>query len=378
MKIVQLTPYAMSRPGGVQTHIRDLSTWLRSQGHEVRVLAPPDASGVATTEQGVTTVGTARPCSVHGTRFEVSHVGRTERRACVAAVHNWGADVVHMHTPWTPLMPWQMWRALALPTVASFHATLPDATGFDPLAWALRRVGQYFNRRIAANVVPSHAPLAQWRAAGAAPLPMILPPTLDLGSWRTAAQTTPRADRFRAVYMGRLEPRKGVSVMLAAWKILHAAHPDAALVIAGSGPDEAALRQQVRNNAIGGVTFAPPPDDADARALIAGADVFVAPALHGESFGLVLLEAMAAGTVPVAAANDGFATVMTGAGQDLLVPPGDVDALAASLLKLAQSPTLRDTMRDWGQTHAHSFDVQTVGPAYEALFSKVILSHSMA
>lgn len=376
MKIIQLTPYAMSRPGGVQTHIRDLSIWLRDQGHEVRVLAPPDTTGIAPFEQDVTPLGTARPWSVHGTRFEVSHVGSTQRNSCVAAMRDWGAEVVHLHTPWTPLMPWQMWRALDLPTVATFHATLPEGTGFDPIAWALRRVGHYFNSRIGAAVVPSQAPLDQWQAAGATPLPVVLPPTLDLSAWRDAAQTAQKSDTFRAIYMGRLEPRKGVSVLLHAWGNVRKSHPNATLVIAGAGPEEAALRQLAQQDSIGGVTFAPPPNDTEARRLIAEADVFVAPALHGESFGMVLIEAMAAGTVPVAAANEGFVTVMTGAGHDLLVPPGDVAALATCLLKLAQTPAWRHTMRKWGLAHAQSFDVKTVGPAYEALFSKTISSHS--
>ena len=370
MKIVQLTPYAMDRPGGVQSNIRDLAAWCRSQGHEVRIVAPP--GDPKHTEDGHMTVGSARPWSIHGTSFEVSRATRAQRNAAVTELHNWGGEVVHMHTPWTPLLPWQVWRALKLPSVATFHATLPEEAGFDPMSAALRRVGHYFNRRISRTVVPSMAPYRQWEAAGATPLPAILPPTIDLSEWRASGEVAKPSEIFRVVYMGRLEARKGVSVLLDAWREVATTVPDAELIIAGHGEEEAALRAQAAN--LPRVTFQPPPNDAEARALIASADIFTAPALHGESFGLVLIEAMAAGTLPVAAANEGFATVMTGAGADLLVPPGDAGALARKLIKLAQAPETRAQLTNWAAAHAMEFDVSTVGPEYVKLYAQALAS----
>ncbi|WP_412553088.1 glycosyltransferase family 4 protein [Shimia sp. MIT1388] len=368
MKIVQLTPYAMDRPGGVQSNIRDLAAWCRTQGHEMRIVAPPGDPAHA--EEGLMTVGTARPWSIHGTSFEVSRATRRELKAAVAELRDWGAEVVHMHTPWTPLLPWQMWRALKLPSIATFHATLPEGAGFDPMSAALRRVGHYFNRRISRVVVPSMAPYRQWEAAGANPLPAILPPTIDLSAWRAAGDAASPSEAFRVVYMGRLEARKGVSVLLDAWRAVTAAVPNAELIIAGTGEEESALRAKAAN--LPRVTFQPPPGDAEARALIASADVLAAPALHGESFGLVLIEAMAAGTLPVAAANEGFATVMTGAGADLLVPPGDAAALAQTLVKLANDPDKRAQLTKWASKHAMEFDVATVGPEYVKLYAQAL------
>ncbi|WP_294227930.1 glycosyltransferase family 4 protein [uncultured Shimia sp.] len=368
MKIVQLTPYAMDRPGGVQSNIRDLAAWCRTQGHEVRIVAPP--GDPHHTEDGLMTVGSSRPWSIHGTSFEVSRATRGEIKAAVTELHSWGAEVIHIHTPWTPLLPWQMWRALKLPSIATFHATLPENAGFDPMSAALRRVGHYFNRRISRVVVPSTAPYRQWEAAGATPLPAILPPTIDLSKWRAAGEADKPSETFRVVYMGRLEARKGVSVLLDAWRTVAAAVPNAELVIAGQGEEETALRAQAAN--LHRVTFQPPPNNAEARALIASADIFAAPALHGESFGLVLIEAMAAGTLPVAAANEGFATVMTGAGEDLLVPPGDAGALSRKLIKLARAPDKRAQLASWAAAHAMEFDVSTVGPEYVKLFAQAL------
>ncbi len=368
MKIVQLTPYAMDRPGGVQSNIRDLAAWCRSQGHEVRIVAPPGDPDYC--EEGLMTVGNARPWSIHGTSFEVSRATRGEIKAAVSELRDWGAEVIHMHTPWTPLLPWQMWRTLNLPSIATFHATLPEGAGFDPMSAALRRVGHYFNRRISRVVVPSMAPYRQWEAAGANPVPAILPPTINLSAWRAAGEQALPSETFRVVYMGRLEARKGVSVLLDAWQAVEASAPKTELIIAGHGAEETALRAQA--SGLKTVTFCAPPNAIDARALIASADIFAAPALHGESFGLVLIEAMAAGTLPVAAANEGYATVMTGQGSELLVPPGDATALARKLITLSQSPNRRAQLTSWAKSHANSFDVATIGPDYVNLYAQAL------
>jgi phosphatidylinositol alpha-mannosyltransferase len=114
------------------------------------------------------------------------------------------------------------------------------------------------------------------------------------------------------------------------------------------------------------------PDFETARKIVATADIFVAPSIYGESFGIVLIEAMAAGAVPIAAANTGYSTVMTGDGAALLVPPGDVDALASKIEEISNDAHQRDTLRNWGKNHAMGFDIQNVGPGFEALFQKAM------
>ncbi|MEP2533052.1 glycosyltransferase family 4 protein [Shimia sp.] len=368
MKIVHITPYSMGRPGGVQSNIRDLSAWLCAQGHEVRIVAPPGNTDIP----GLMTLGGCRPLTVHGTQFELTRARRPEVKACVEELRDWGAEVVHLHTPWTPMMVWQMWRALQLPSVATFHATLPENSGFDPVAMLLRRSATYFNKRLTSVVVPSQGVRDQWAAQRASPLPRILPPAVDLSLWRKAGLTSQSSDVLKVVYMGRLEQRKGVSVLLDAWAKAHKAIPEAQLIIAGDGSEEGALRDQAAKSGTGGITFRSSPDNEEARTLVASADLFIAPALHGESFGLVLAEAMAAGTVPVAAANSGYATVLSGAGQDLLVPPGQPEALADKIIELAEHPAKLDRMRTWALSQAQRFDIRTVGPAYEAIYHSAL------
>ncbi|WP_435139957.1 glycosyltransferase family 4 protein [Pseudopelagicola sp. nBUS_19] len=369
MKIVQIVPYSMNRPGGVQSNVRDLSAWLRSQGHEVRIVAPNDGS---MTQPEIKTLGNVRNVSIHGTRFELSLARRSELTACVSELREWGAQVAHLHTPWTPMLVWQVWRALGVPAIATFHATVPTSTRFDPVSWALRKSTGYFNKRLKKIIVPSEAPQDQWKNFGANPVPLILPPTIDLSTWRQAARSQKKSQSFSAIYIGRLEERKGIRVLLEAWKLVQQKRPDIQLTIAGSGPEDQMLHNMVRNNHIRGVAFHSPPDNACAREMVAKANLLIAPALHGESFGLVLVEAMAAGTLPVAAANSGFSTVLSGMGQNLLVPPGEAEPLANKILELAESKSMRAQMCKWAQTESHRFDVRTVGPKYEALLQAAL------
>ncbi|OWU86396.1 hypothetical protein ATO6_06160 [Oceanicola sp. 22II-s10i] len=365
MKIVQVTPYPMARPGGVQSNVRDVCGWLSAQGHEVRIVSPDRADHH---EPGLLPLGRAREVSIHGTGFEFSFAGPLALRRLRRELRDWGAEVLHLHTPWTPMLAWQVWRAMRLPAIATFHATLPESDSPDLEERFITRAGHYFNARMASVVVPSEAPRRQWAAKGLDPLPLVLPPTIDLSDWRAGDTGTRRPGPFRVAYLGRFEARKGVDVLLRAWARRPEALKDAELVIAGRGTLPGPLPE--------GARLVESPDRAEAIRLIADADVSVAPAGWGESFGLVLIEAMAAGTVPVAAANAGFATVMTGEGADLLFPVGDADALAAKLAELAQSPDRVKALADWGRAHAMTYDVSAVGPAYTELYTCALAGFS--
>lgn len=372
MRIVEVCPYDMARHGGVQNHIRDLSRWLSRQGHEVRIIAPPPISGGKV--EGVEHVGRSRLIRTIGTVTEISYLAGRDRRSLVADLQHWGADVLHLHTPWTPMLAWQIWRAAGVPSVATFHATLPESARRGVSGWAYTRAGNYFLNRLEATVVPSVSPLAHLKAPAGRREPVVLPPAIDLAPWRDAATEGEKpadAARPHIVFLGRLEHRKGVGVLLQAWRKVAEALPGARLTIAGSGPELAMVEAVLRKPWASGIRHVPAPDSEQGRRLVAEADIFVAPAPYGESFGIVLIEAMAAGTVPLAAANEGYRTVLEGPGEALLAPPGDADRLAAKIVDLASAPNLFREMRAWGRARADLFDVARVGPKFLALFEEV-------
>ncbi len=370
MKIVQICPYDMTRPGGVQRHVRDLAAWCTAQGHETRIVAPPPPGQRASRRGNLVTLGRSRLTGAHGTGFEVSFAAPWSVSALAQELRGWGADLLHLHTPWTPLLAWQVWRSLRLPTLTTIHATLPrpDATGLTDRY--IRRAARHFVARSAAVVVPSEAPLEMLRKLTPSLDAIVLPPTIDLSPWRENARSRSTEDPLHFVFLSRFEERKGIAVLLDAWKRAKPRLDDARLSIAGDGP----LRDQVRAAAQAdpSILYIGNLDDQDARALLASADLFAAPAPFGESFGLVLTEAMAAGAVPVAAANPGFQSVLTGPGAACLVPPGDAGAFAEKLVVLGTESDKRAGLAGWALDHSRSFDVATVGPRYLDLLKDVL------
>ncbi|MDJ0824370.1 MAG: glycosyltransferase family 4 protein [Rhodobacter sp.] len=368
MRVVQVCPYAMDRPGGVQRHVRDLAAWLESEGHAYRILAPPSPGKPAKQQGNLVELGWSRTLKMHGTGFEVSWVPARQRAAWARELRAWGAELVHLHTPWTPLLAWQMWRALGLPAVATVHATLPKAGATGPIdryiRWAARRI----LRDMRVVVVPSPSPLPLLQALLPGLEAKVLPPAIDLAGFRDAAADRVPGDGLRLACLGRLEPRKGIDVLLRAWPQIAEAVPEARLTVAGAGP----MRDEVLASTSNRLTFLDQPDDAAVRALLAETDLLLAPAPYGESFGLVLVEAMSAGALPVAAANPGYGSVLTGPGAALLVPPGDAAALADRVIELARAPQRTAELRAWAAAEAARVDIAGTGPKLLDLYQSVL------
>jgi phosphatidylinositol alpha-mannosyltransferase len=336
-------------------------------------LAPPSPTGK--TSSNIDIVGKSRTISFHGTVTEICYALPHQIEALAKELLESGADILHLHTPWTPLLPWQVWRKSRLPAVATFHATLPERKGFNPVNRILHHTAGYFMHRLDATIVPSTSPLDQLRHISHENKPVVLPPSIDLSPWFKAGSQfdKSRSGPVSVVFLGRLEERKGVDVLLKAWKLIAHRMPGSVLTIAGGGASGSELLRSIQMQADDTLRYIPEPNTEEARNIVAAADIFVAPSVFGESFGIVLIEAMAAGAVPIAAANTGYSTVMTGMGKSLLVPPGDEVALASKIEEISNDPLLRGKLRDWGKGHAMTYDIHNVGPTYEQLFQKVLI-----
>ena len=367
MKIIQVCPYAMNRPGGVQRHVRDLANWLTARGHETLILAPPAPRCRPRRDGTLIEVGISRGLSLHGTAFEISVAAPVSVRILAGELSSWGADVLHLHTPWTPFLAAQMRRALRLPTVTTVHATLPEHGSAGLVGGYIRHSARKFLRRSHAIVTPSKAPLSMVQTLVPGRSVNILPPAIDLGPWKKAFKGS-RQSPLEFAFIGRLEERKGIDVLLKAWPRIAAAVPDAQLTIAGDG----ALRREVEAAGSHGIKFAGAINDAAAQALLGRSDLLLAPAPYGESYGLILAEAMAAGAVPIAAANPGYASLLTEQADCLLVRPGDASALANAAIALAKSPKRLETLRNWAVRAAEASDIKYAGPQYEALYSGLL------
>jgi phosphatidylinositol alpha-mannosyltransferase len=374
MKIAQVCPYDMDRPGGVQAHIRDLGTALMEMGHEVTILAPLVGEPVARSGgPQVVRLGRARKIGFGGTAYEISIALGSEKKRLAAIVEQGGFDVMHYHTMWTPLLPFQVFRRSRAANVATFHDTPAPTFEGRLLAHLFRAISERLLPTLDGVITPSEAPLAHLAKVG--PPVHILPPSTDLSRF-AAARLSKRArfddGRINILFLGRLETRKGAALLLDAYRRLITDELPVRLIIAGKGEKENALREFGAAHALPNLEFIGGFFDDEAPQLYADCDIFCAPAPYGESFGIVIAEAMASGKPVVAAANAGYRTLLTGEGARFLTPPGDVDALTDGLRTLVNDADLRAKLGEWGRRNAMNYDARSVAPKFVAVYEEAI------
>jgi phosphatidylinositol alpha-mannosyltransferase len=349
-----ISPYSLAVPGGVQAQIMGLARQMRSMGVEVRVLAPCDGPPPDTF---VTPLGDSLPTSANGSVAPLapdpSAVLRTMR-----ALKDEEFDVLHLHEPYAPGPPQTAVLLHPAPIVATFHAA-GDSSSYRYLKTAIKAAAQNVSWNVA--VSKDAAELAHRYLGGEYE---ILFNGVELDVY-ASGPVTPRQGPT-IFFCARHEERKGLDVLLTAVADLGS---DIRVWVAGSGPDTDRLRRAVQHDSriefLGRVT------DAEKVARLRGADVFCAPSLHGESFGVVLLEAMAAGTTVVASGLDGYRNVATDGVDSLLVPPGDARALAAALKRALGDDELRTGLEAAGRQRAQEFSMATLAELYIARYMQL-------
>ncbi|MGH9044588.1 MAG: glycosyltransferase family 4 protein, partial [Acidimicrobiales bacterium] len=312
-RILMVSPYDVSVPGGVQGQVLGLSRALGDLGHEVTVVAPTSASPLQDVE--VLSMGAPRPVRANGS---VAPVSLSPRAALAAGRSSRGTDVgiVHLHEPLAPLLNYGCLLAARAPIVGTFHRSGPSGL-YRALKPAVRWVGSRLSARCAVSEA-ARATAAPWVG----------------GSWdllfnAVAMEAVPRASRDDGghpviLFVGRHEPRKGLGVLLDAFS---SSRLDARLWVAGEGPLSAELMRRYPGSEtlrwLGRIT------EAEKNEAMAAAQILCAPSIGGESFGVVLLEAMAAGLAVVASDIEGYRSAA--GGHALLVPPGDARGLGEAL-----------------------------------------------
>jgi phosphatidylinositol alpha-mannosyltransferase len=351
-------------PGGVQVHVGQLAGALELRGHQVLVLAPagsatsaPPPVRIVGRSVGIPYGGTVAPIC-----FSRRSFGRIRRLASV-----FEPDLVHVHEPLTPSTSMLATFAATVPVVATFHAFAERSRLMELTAPVLRTV----YRRIAAPVAVSRAAAAFLRRAIPGEVEVV-PNGVDVA--RFAGPATPPAGLAEGrivLWVHRLDPQKGFPVAVRAFARLAADLPDVRLVVAGDGHDRDAvglLSEADRTR----VSMLGPVPNADLPGLLAGAAVFVAPALGQESFGIALVEAMAAGVPVVASAIPGYDEVVRDGVDGLLVPPSDVNALAAALRRVLEDPDLAARLARAGPERAASYSWDVVTPRLEAIYERAV------
>jgi phosphatidylinositol alpha-mannosyltransferase len=379
MRVVQVSPYDLSRHGGVQQHLLSLSAELRRRGHDVLIVGP----GAAAPGSGQDLrMGRMKLVSLAGTSFELCLASAAEMQALAARLAAWKPDVIHYHAMWVPFLPWQIFRRMRIAAVATFHDTPPPGRKGAYLRATFKVLSRFLLRRLDGAIAVSPTPLAHLRPGRHGTQPVVLPPATDLSEFFALKKAAVR-ERQTVLFVGRLEPRKGIQVLIEAWGMVASGRiplPEGLkmprLIVAGSGELEAHVAEASRRLGNDVLQHVPAPHRAQHLRLLSEATLAVSPSLYGESFGIVVVEALASGTPVIAAANAGYAHVLTGRGSDLLVAPGDAAALARKIVELLADTEKCEALAQWGREHARQFDISAVAAEFETVYRAAIASHS--
>jgi phosphatidylinositol alpha-mannosyltransferase len=369
MRIALVSPYDFAVPGGANNHIRHLAREFLELGHEAKIVAPSSHPKIA--EDNLIVID-RRPMGLPA-GGSVAHValspllGSRVRRLIAEEQFS----VIHLHEPFMPYLPVQFLRfstnavtigtfhavkdrgnklyALAKPLVGSYIARLDGRTAVSPVAIGL--IARYFPGEY--EIIPNGIEYEHFAEP--------LPPPRELVD-----------DRPTVLFVGRQEKRKGLQYLLEAYAQIKPQIPEVRLVIVG--PDGGMRQGNLRfinNMRLRDVTFADFVSYEDLPRYYQRADVFCAPNLGNESFGIILLEAMAAGTPVVASSIAAFSALVKEGEDGILVPPRDSGTLAAALLNLLGNPERRQTMKHVAQAKAQAYDWGIVARQTLAYYKRV-------
>ena len=369
LRIGLVCPYQWDVPGGVQYHVRDLAQTLRRLGHHVEVLTPAEREE-SLTDPFTTWAGRAFPVPYNGSMasLQFGPVAATRVRRWLREGR---FDVVHVHEPASPSVSLLVCMMAEGPLVATFHAARERsrwlaAVGPVVRPWLEKIAGRIavsdFSRRLQVEHLGGDA--------------VIIPNGVHVGVFASGPSLpghTRGVDGPTIGFLGRYdEPRKGLPVLLEAVRGVVRAHPGAQLLVAGRG-DEGELRRLVGEDLRPHVSLLGELPEEDKAAFLRSVDLYCAPNLLGESFGIVLVEAMSAGAPVVASDLDAFAAVLAGGRAGVLVPRGDAPALARALRDLLDDPARRAELSARGSAVAAAYDWQVVARRVLAVYETVLV-----
>lgn len=348
MKIGMVCPYSFDVPGGVQAHVVDLAEVLLARGHEVSVLAP--ASESTRLPGYVVSAGRAVAIPYNGSVARLSF-GPVSYSRVRRWINDNNFDVLHIHEPNAPSLSMLALKVAEGPIVATFHTSTTKSLVLSTFQGVLQPYLEKISGRIAVSELAR-----RWQVTSLGGDAVEIPNGVDVPFFRHAPLLDgyPRPGRT-VLFLGRYdEPRKGMGVLVGALPALVQRYPDIEILVVGRG-DEDRLRKEAGPYArhlrlLGQV------DDSEKASAMAGADVYCAPNLGGESFGIVLVEAMSAGTAVVASQLDAFRRVLRDGQAGVLVPVGDSDALARGILEVLDDDNRRRELVEAASEVVETYD----------------------
>lgn len=371
MKIALVSPYDFVYPGGVVNHILALNNQFTKMGHDVSIIAP--ASRVVD-DAGCqfVAIGKARPIPVRGTTIRIAISLRLASKIKEVLARE-KFDIIHLHEPFMPMLCSAILRFSDTVNVGTFHA----ASGKPGYSWGwpisalmLRRRRQKLVGKVAVS-----KPAMDFARKYVPGCYDIIPNGIDLGHFSSSALPIEEFcdGKINILFVGRLEKRKGLDYLLKAYRQVKKEFPESRLIIVGPGTRfRRKYEKWVSRSGLTDVAFIGHISHDELPRYYKTADIFCAPATGQESFGIVLLEAMAVGKPIVATNIEGYASVLTHGQEGLLVPPKNDRGLAQALLRLMSDDSLRQQMGDRGLVTAQEYNWEKVARRVLDYYEKIL------
>lgn len=364
MKIGLVCPYNITKGGGVQEIVKALQSGLAARGHEV-VIVTPRPRDVKKNIKNTILLGSGTDFkSPMATTSQISV--SVDGKEIEAVLEREKFDVLHFHEPWIPVLSRQILSRSTSANVATFHAKLPETVMSRSFAKAVTPYTKSVLKYIDSFTAVSEAALEYLRTMSDTSV-SIIPNGIDLQNYHVPRNKPVRKDKT-ILYVGRLEKRKGVAYLLKAFACFTHENPHIKLIIAGDGVDRQKLELLADELKIKNVKFLGYVSENRKKQLLRDADLFCSPAVYGESFGIVLLEAMASGLITVAGNNPGYSSVLSGLGSLSLVNPKDTTEFAKRMELLLKEPQLQKLWLNWAKQSVQQYDYTSVVEQYEAVY----------
>lgn len=374
LKIALVSPYDYPYPGGVTEHIAALDAHLRALGHDTRILAASSKDADTLNDHVIKVSGAIQPVTVGGATARVAYSPQVFRRV-KKMLREEKFDVVHVHEPTVPMLSIAVLRYSNAINVGTFHAYRESHSAYDLmrplLLQVLRRLdGRIFVSDVAHDfttryfpgesvIIPNGIDSARFAARELLPLP----------SWNDG--------RHNILFVGRMDERKGFRHLLRAFPYIQKQVPGARLLVVGAFDENAIAqyRRYTRTHNLKDVHFIGRVSAEELPRYYRTATLFCAPSTGSESFGLVLLEAMAAGVPIIASDIPGYRGLLEGEHVGLLVPQGNEHELARAAVALLQDPARRDQMSARGGRIAREYDWDVLVHRVVDYYRQLITAH---
>jgi len=351
LKIALVSPYDFTWPGGVTAHISQLSQQLIIMGHQVKVMTPFTPARADSIDQNLVQFGRTVPIPMGGSIARISLSVWLYRKVREFLTKE-AFDIVHIHEPLTPFLPLAVLQSSKSVNIGTFHSNHGTDRWYRFSSPILKYWFKRLDGRIAVSDV-AHNQVGRFFPGDY----QIIPNGIDLGFFGGRVNKIPKYDdgKTNILFVGRSEKRKGVKYLIDAYSQIKWDFPNTRLIVVGPGHPDREVARIVAERGLMDVEFEGPVSHSELPMYYHAADIFCSPATGKESFGYVLLEAMAAGKPIIASDIDGYSSIVQHDHQGLLVPPKNGKLLADSLALLIKNPELAKRMGETGKNDVERY-----------------------